>query len=355
MSTSIKDVVFKDDWILQYDPNYQPGQGGQSDKHITLGRFRQLFERCHTSKAMKKACPEISSATIALGRAFLIASDPDSYRAINNLTDNQYTMLVDECIDKTHLAMFVSKLGADPSHTYFEELNGKGESGDGDIEVYQWAINNNADAILTADRKGINPRMGGRPDFDLAAIAYEEARKIIAQIEERPKGVVTLSDLPVVVAFRPSRNSNDSEMAQVAQLCEKHADIIKSYLENRSTPCIEVSSGGVKVYQTYTEMYADMQRMNSDRDRIIEEKHRWIKRWRKEILSGIPRSERSVEVLEDIDAYIKAAAAMRYPDIRAIMEQDEDSCSNDNGADTHHHASPNTVPRAPDDDAIFLG
>ena len=278
-------------------------QGEPLQNTVTVGQIKSLFSQSFNTKAIRKKHPEIRPETISLARAFIMAADQDFFDNLHAAKPSeQFTVLIDECLAAKDIMPGVRPILGKPFHANFVGLRGLGNSGAGDKPLVQWAINNNIDAILTHDRADFDEKM------DLTSIAVYEAKQVLSQMERVQAETVDIDALPLVVRFK-TRNGRPVSPESM-RLLRKHQEKIRSYLETRTTPYIDVRESGVKVDRTYTELYAKVLREQAMGEQIIERKNIFVNQWMDEILKGRNLEGMTFSQIKKVEDMVRAAAAI---------------------------------------------
>lgn len=274
---------------------------------ITVGDIFNLLSAGMSTRSIRRQRPEIKPETVALARAFIIANDPESYDAISlKKKEKNYKTLVDECIDHKVLAAIHSNFG-NTTHTRFEALNGCGTSrADGDKPLWQWAVNNNIDAIITRDWNMNND------ETDLTKIAVNESMCIMEELEHKNPDAIDFDELPLVVHVK----TQSGGYRKISRLLHMHKDGIISYLETRTSPYIEVTEHGVRSGPTYIELWAAQ---TKDVNKMKARKDMWIEKWAKRIFSDKKPEKLSDQHKENIMNMLKASA-VQAEELRDITE-----------------------------------
>lgn len=298
------------------DVDNTPVQTDRCGVVLTVGDVRNFLNRGFNTKSILRARPDIEPRAIAMARAFLIATDPEYYSQVASEPPKEpYEIIVDECLSDSSIMPGLHSLFGPSVHTKHVGLNGLGDSGKGDGDLWRYAVNEGYDAIITSDWKKRNDQM------DLVAIAYKDAQIVLKGMDrvqaDRP---IDLPELPVVIRFKAKSNRNIFKSASGAngkkppqstiELINRHRDAIRSYLETRTTPCIDVLPGGVRIDQTYAELHAELtgkiepvRDMKTRRDRFVEVTMARIMATRRS-------SYLTPEQINKTEAMVRAAAAI---------------------------------------------
>jgi hypothetical protein len=267
-----------------------PGTPGGRERAVTLRDIFNYFSEGKTTKAIMRTDPAIRPETVALARAFLVASYPEvQARLTPAISSQDYKILIDENISPKIAAVLPAGFG------HIITVKEAGLMKKKDPVIWEWAVNENCDAILTRDWRQ------KKPDTDLTLIAIEAARKIIAAEQEAGTMRVVLNEMPVVIHFK----LKGEMVATAREVFSKFEHDIKSFLETVTAPYIEISNSGVRPSKTYAELV---------REKTGEDKHesrtrieRWHAKWRRIILNQ-HKEKLSPGQLEEIDNMVRAAA-----------------------------------------------
>ncbi len=260
------------------------GRNGK-EKVITVRDVFNLLAKGMNTRAICKQRPDIKPETVLMARAFLIANHPELYNErISPAPDNNYRLLVDENIS-ARIIPHIREGFNYATHTNFVGLNGKK-----DPEVWQWAVNNRIDAILTGDKRMVDK------DRDLTLIAIENAKDIMRKMGETGLDV-NLSELPLVIHVDPLRNDVTNT---VAALFRKHQAKIHEYLETRSRPYIKVTAGGVIEGPRYVTL------LQQEKPEIKAHANQWVEQWTTKIIKDKPDGDKmSLEQIEEVRQRVK--------------------------------------------------
>ncbi len=223
-----------EDRIIQ--PSFYPG--GQD---YSLHKIFGMLALGWSSKKIRKAHADILPETVTLARAILTAQSSDHFsdtRAERPFED--FKVLIDENMNpdcRGYLSQHFKRV----AHVTDADVGLRGKC---DQKVWEWAINNSYDVIFTHDKANNSER-------DLTHAAIGEARSIIRNMD-RYKVNMTLSALPLLVHL--PQTSDD--IAELKKLLRRGKDSLFSYLDNRSTPFIDVSNGKIECGPTYFELRA---------------------------------------------------------------------------------------------------
>ena len=265
---------------------------------ITVSDVYNMLAKGYNTGRIRRERPEIKTETVALARAFIIANAPDVYDRIwKKSRANDYRALVDECLPARVIPLIRENCFGWATHTNFVKLQGRP-----DDEVWQWAVNNGVDAVITRDWKMTDP------EGDLTYIAVEHAKAVLEKMDESDEDFVDVEDLPVVIHVK----TQYANYGYVAKLFNMHKDQILSYVDTRTTPYIEVTERGVKAGPTYTELWAaqKMKGESEESHEVIPRRDSWISRWMNEILAGKRDEELTQEQRQKIEAMVRAGAAL---------------------------------------------
>ncbi len=206
---------------------------------VRLYEVFEMMARGLTSNQIRKTRMDILPSTISAVQAFVAAASPDYFELTRPKNPfATYKVLIDENLPpsiKKDLEVF-----AKIYHVADVSLNGKP-----DQLVWEWAVNNEIDMILTRDRKNNH-------DHDLTRVAIVETRSIIARMEADEDINISLSDLPLLVRLRGRVNAQN----EVKKLTGHFASQLQSYLDSRSTPYIDVLGDRLECGRTFAEILA---------------------------------------------------------------------------------------------------
>jgi hypothetical protein len=256
----------------------------------------------------------------------MIATENDAYEGIvSQKSTAQWHGLIDECLDEKIIIPGVHGVLGKSTHARFEGLEGCGDgTGIGDLPLYEWTVNNNIDYVISLDAKGINGK-GGNPKKDLGAIIVDQAYKAIEKISDKGADIINVDELPVFIFVKLRKTKQGQNSSQEAlRLIRKHADKIKSYIETRTAPFIEVKEKGVSVHKTYTEIYADhlmKKGLEEQGDGVLARKKQWIFEWMSEIIKKIPEEEKTLERLRQVEDMVRASAAICAMEVTPSIER----------------------------------
>ncbi|PZP55421.1 MAG: hypothetical protein DI586_06930 [Micavibrio aeruginosavorus] len=152
---------------------------------------------------------------------------------------HDYKVLIDENIPPS-VAGFLRMHFRKVSHTDDAGLTGKK-----DDKVWDWAVNNGYNIIITKDRANISER-------DLTFIATQDARSILRSMDERRDYNFMLSDLPLIVHL-PGGCDPNIEL-KVLLRSEKGKSKLFNFVSNRATPYIDIIDGKIICGPTYFEL-----------------------------------------------------------------------------------------------------
>jgi predicted nuclease of predicted toxin-antitoxin system len=232
LPSGLYDDIVGPDRVVQ--PPLIPGGRG-----VSLHEVFAMMARGMTSREMRNLRQDILPSTISAVHAFLAAASPDYFAAPRSENPfKSYKVLVDENLPpsiKPTLSSF--------ARVY--HVGDVGLSGRPDQAVWEWAVNNSIDMILTRDRKN-------KHDDDLAMVAVVETKAIIARMEEDEAINISLTDLPLLV--RLSGRSNAAR--EVEKLTTRFKNDLLSYLDSRSTPFVDVLGDRIECGRTFAEILA---------------------------------------------------------------------------------------------------
>lgn len=286
------------DKIIGEDVVVQPAKY-EDGEHQTLHKVFSLLARGWTSKKIRKEFPEILPETITVARGILVGRNSDYFsNTKNEKIFHDFKVLIDENVNPAtagYLRMHFKKA----VHVHDVGLKGRP-----DEQVWEWAINNSYDVIFTKD-------CANKTEEDLTRIAILEARSIIRAEDRREKRNITLSALPLLVHL-PGTPYEDREFKR---LLRRNKDEFFSYLDNRSTPYLDVRKGAITCGPTYFELRAENQIEDlgvSKQDVAFEksvQKQR-VKRALYSHLTNQNKRDMTPERQKRIDDFINAAVGM---------------------------------------------
>jgi predicted nuclease of predicted toxin-antitoxin system len=211
---------------------------------VTLQNVYDLLRKGGTKYVCRKN-PAIRPETVALARAFLIATRPELYQSqIAKSPQGDLRLLVDECVTPRVIPVLHGTFGS-VTHANYVGLKGCGDSGAGDKPLWQWALKNNIDAIITLDKKD------KKPDLDLTRIAKDHAVQKIRSMVVRGKDIAAPNDLPTVVHI----NTKNFHYRKLSALFNKHSGALFNHLETRLSPVLTLSERGVEPGETFQDMW----------------------------------------------------------------------------------------------------
>lgn len=251
-----------DDIVIQRIDRTQPKHKGNI---VTLKEVYDLLQRGMTTKNIVQARPEIRPETVTLARAFLIAHDAQSYdtQIKNTHPEKNYRILVDENLPAAMIAALHDKYG-EVTHTSYVGLNGKK-----DPEVWQWAVNNDIDAILTRDRTKKSAQ-------DLTRIAIFAAEDVLKAQFDRDAYSTSLANLPLIVHINVF--SKNDTYQRCARMFLKNADAVHDNIENRLSPYIRVMEDGIAHGPDF-ETIRNSINVRESRQKFEVRKGRWVSKW----------------------------------------------------------------------------
>ena len=150
-------------------------------------------------------------------------------------------IIVDENLSRRVAHVIPSSCGACVS-VFNQAVGLRGKK---DPDVWQQAVKQRYSAILTFDKRRLDPTR------DLTAIAIQHGKKIF-----RAGGLSVLrrEELPVIIHLDIKDRHGDNILRETRQIFEKHGDAIRRQLEKRDSPYITVSVHGVYSSPTYEDM-----------------------------------------------------------------------------------------------------
>ena len=207
---------------------------------ITLGFIFDELSMGHTSKKIRSLRPDILPETISLARAHIRAVNGSAFSRISNAeTLKSFSVLIDENISyriSDGLSRIFGKVAS---------VEKEGMLSYKDPQVWEWAVNNGVDVILTKDRVNRTPN-------DLSYVAEHETRKVLYQ-DYRKGGRLTWPDMPMLLQLPGGVASRHEE---IPYLIKRAKNMVFSYVDNRSTPRVLLNSNGVKPFATFVELLA---------------------------------------------------------------------------------------------------
>lgn len=253
---------------------------------VTLSEMFNLLCQGGT-KYIRREHPEIKPETIALGRAWLIAARPELYNSqVARNQTGDLRLLVDENLPTKIIPIIRNGFGY-ATHTNFTkrthavDLQGCGNSGTGDKPVWEWAVNNNIDAIITLDRAQ------RKPDIDLTRIAKDNAIAVMKRMVEDGRDIVDVADLPVIIHVTCRRR----DYKYVSGVINNHRDQLYKYLQTRTAPVVIVDEKGVRPDQTYLDLWKkhlrDLDIIKYGHERVGRREAR-VRQWWDQISHGNP-------------------------------------------------------------------
>lgn len=234
------------------------------------------------TKFIRRQSPDIRPETIALGRAWLIATKPELYK--KKIAPNQtgdLRLLVDECVSARIIPMIRNGFGF-ATHANFVGLKGCGtKSGKGDADLWGWALANNIDAVITRDRAQKDDQL------DLTLIAKKHALGVLARMQTEEGKKIDVNTLPVLIHVSTQR----ATYPYISGLLNTHRKAIQDFLHTRIAPVIVVDEHGVKAEMTYQKLWEQAQigEVPPGPGRaFVTKESRWASAWLKSILDANP-------------------------------------------------------------------
>ncbi len=221
------------------DVIFRPSLYKGGEAHSLHSIFRHLAHG-HTLKKMREIRKDILPEMIEETREILIERNsqhfPDTQgeKALHD-----YKVLIDENIP-AHVVGFLRTHFRKVSH-----VDGVGLTGKKDDKVWEWALDNEYNIIITKDR-------AEKTDRDLTYIATHDARSILRAIEEWGGSNFKLSDLPMIVHL--SGGCDPDRELKVFLRNEKNKDKLFNFVSNRATPYIDIVNGKIVCGPTYFEL-----------------------------------------------------------------------------------------------------
>lgn len=263
------------------------------DNTVTVLDVFNMLAKGMGTKMICKQRPEIKPETVSLARAFLIAKHPRLYdNHIAPGPDNNFRLLVDENISARVIPALRGGFSW-ATHTNFVGLNGAK-----DPEVWQWAVNNHIDAIVTRDQKMVCE------EKDLTAIAIQNAKNILRRMEETGLDI-SLDELPLVVHITANKDISST----VAKIFKQHENNIHDYLETRSRPYIKVTHEGISEGPRYATLLQDQSKNPDIKDRAEQ----WVNNWTQKIVRNRPDGHKLSE--DDIETIRQRVKDTVLPEI----------------------------------------
>lgn len=199
-----------------------------------------LMARGYSLKRMREMRKDIEPEMIERTREILVDRNaqffPDTQ---GEKLLHDYKVLLDENIPPS-LAGFL--------RTHFRKvahIDDAGLTGKKDDKVWDWAVNNGYNIIITKDRANISDR-------DLTFIATQDARSILRSMDEHRGHNFILSDLPLIVHLAGS--SNPAIDMKILLRNEKSKSKLFNFVSNRATPYIDIIDGNIICGPTYFEL-----------------------------------------------------------------------------------------------------
>lgn len=234
------------------------------------------------TKYIRRQSPEIRPETVALGRAWLIATRPELYK--EKIAPNQtgdLRILVDECVSARIIPAIRNGFGF-ATHANFVGLKGCGtKSGRGDASLWEWALANNIDAVITRDRTESND------NIDLTLITKKHAVGVLARMQTEEGRNIDFNTLPVLIHVSGQR----ANYQYVSGLLNTHRKRIQDFLHTRIAPVIVVDEKGVKPDVTYLKLWEQAQIGDVPPGPVralVTKQSRWASEWLKNILAANP-------------------------------------------------------------------
>ncbi len=293
--------MFDSQAIIGEDLVIQPAKYEEGESH-SLHKIFGLLSQGWSSKKIRKANPHILPETITIARGILIGRNEGRFPNTKNEKPFQdFKILIDENITpqvKGYLKRHFKKV----SH-----VSDVGLLGVKDPDIWLWAINNNYDVIVTCDKHEWT-------ENDLTYVAVDEARSIIRNMDARQHVNMTLAALPLLVHLVGGENADPE--TQLKRLLRKNKDGLFNYLDNRSTPYIDIRYGGrIDCGPTYLELRGknSMEEQRQSPEQIESQKKEIKDRYKDEIYRRLTVEQIRKMSPEDerrIDNLVKAAAGM---------------------------------------------
>ena len=235
---------------------------------VKLGFVFDALAKGQTSRDIRHYHPHILPSTISIARAYIEAVNGEYFKAISDAqTLRSFSVLIDENLSPRLVEPLSEIFGK------VVAVDGGELDGYKDPELWEWAVNNQIDLILTRDI------VNKKPD-DLSYIADAYTKKILYLDHKQDKSSVTWSNLPILGQFSSSGFNHDG----VPFLIKRNKKEIFSYLDNRSTPRIMINGDGVTCQKTYLELLVqelcdqDEYSWNSGPQEILERRDVYIQK-----------------------------------------------------------------------------
>lgn len=256
---------------------------------VTVGQIFGLIRAGFNTRRILKADPQINPETILLARACLAARYPDAYNRFctgNTHQTQDYRILLDENMPRDLIPQIMSGYGY-MTHNHLSGLRGKN-----DRDVWQWAVNNNVDAIFTMDRRNKSKK-------DLTRIAQDDSVHI-ASLGTGRKQQANINELPLIVHAENKKNPKP----YLRRIFTQHAGLIHCYLEKRITPFILVRENGVALGPTYAELLKPQRQEDKTRQ------EQWEQKWLARIFNNADLSGHTPEQVAQIEQQVRTCAAL---------------------------------------------
>jgi hypothetical protein len=278
-----------DDTILQRAKGSSPP--------VTVREIFNLLAEKGSTKDILRTRPDIRHETISLARAFLIANHPKLYQEIDKRKPlKDYRILIDENIS-ARLSPLVRNGFGYITHTNFVGLAGKK-----DPQVWEWAVNNRIDAIITGDQVR-------KTDQDLTEIAV---RSTLAMIAKSGADKVDFASLPLIIHI----DCENKVTKTAAQLFNRYKNGIHRHIEARVTPYIKVTESGIRSGPPYTEL---LPRPPTGQHNYES----WVKKWMDAILAQ-HNGPMTPEIEQNVRRIVEDSGR------QSLMKRAQDGAINDN-------------------------
>lgn len=200
-----------------------------------------LIAEGYTTEQIHAMRPEAHPKFQMYGWALLAAFQPDLFDELSGtIPKHHFKMLIDENI-AYHIVPSLRRSFGHINHADFVGLNGCGKSTeDGDQKLWDWAKDNNIDAIITRDFSTKDAKA------DLTSIAIRE---------QLHRGAYKTQKLPTIIHVK----TVDITPLHIAATLTKHADKIAACIKERKSPYIIVTEKSVRFGKTHETLLAQSQ------------------------------------------------------------------------------------------------
>ncbi len=290
-----------------------------------------LMARGYSFQRMREMRKDIEPEMIAQTRDILIDRNGEHFPDTQGeKLLHDYKVLLDENIPPS-VAGFLRMHFRKVAHVDDAGLTGKK-----DDKVWDWAVNNGYNIIITKDRANISDR-------DLTYIATQDARAILRSMDERQDYNFMLSDLPMIVHLSGGCNPNIE--LKILLRNEKGKSKLFNFISNRATPYIDIVDGKIICGPTYFELRGknfieDNDIPESSFSRKIDTRELFKALWLGKLSPHEIRnmkSDRESKVDEQIESYMQKLARCRPSAFRE--RRLELLAQNPSPINRQHHAS----------------